>query len=77
MDRFGDHTLFWSIALVHGLTGLFALYRMTRSSPVPLDRQGPSTTAAVHPSGSAIESIQQYTSEETEFDLEENHTKPQ
>jgi MFS family permease len=77
MDRFGDHTLFWSIALVHGLTGLFALYRMTRSSPVPLDRQGPSTTAAVHPSGSAIESIQQYTSEETEFDLEENEAKPE
>lgn len=76
MDRFGDHTLFWSIAFVHGLTGLFALYRMTRSSPVPLDRQGPSTTAAVHPSGSAIESIQQYTSEETEFDLEEKEAKP-
>ncbi len=75
MDRFGNHALFWSIAVVHGLTGLFALYRMTRSSPVPLDRQGPSTAAAVHPSGSAIESIQQYTSEETEFGLEEEQGK--
>ena len=69
MDRFGDHALFWAIAVVHATTGLFALYRMFSSAPVPLDRQGPSTTTAVHPSGSAIESIQQYTSEETEFDL--------
>ena len=70
MDRFGDHALFWAIACVHALTGLFALYRMFRSAPVPLERQGPSTTTAVHPSGSAIESIQQYTSEETEFELD-------
>jgi hypothetical protein len=43
---------------------------MIRSKPVPLDKQGPSTATAVHPSGSAIDSIQQYTREETEFDLE-------
>ncbi|MDH3762032.1 MAG: MFS transporter [Gammaproteobacteria bacterium] len=77
MDSFGNHALFWSIAAVHGMTGLFALYRMTRSSPVPLDRQGPSTATAVHPSGSAIESIQQYASEETEFELDENEAKPE
>jgi len=71
MDSFGTQALFWSIAAVHGLTGLFALYRMTKSEPVPLNKQGPSTPTAVHPSGSAIESIQQYTSEETEFDLED------
>ena len=71
MDRFGTQSLFWSIATVHAVTGLFALYRMLRSAPVPLDKQGPSTPTAVHPSGSAIDSIQQYTSEETEFDLEE------
>jgi MFS family permease len=70
MDRFGDQALFWSIAAVHGLMGLFAIYRMIRSAPIPLDKQGPSTATAVHPSGSAIESIQQYTREETEFDLE-------
>lgn len=70
MDRFGIQALFWSIAWVHGLTGLFAIYRMIRSKPVPLDKQGPSTATAVHPSGSAIDSIQQYTREETEFDLE-------
>jgi len=73
MDRFGDQALFWSIAAVHGLMGLFAIYRMIRSAPVPLDKQGPSTATAVHPSGSAIESIQQYTREETEFDLEEDN----
>ena len=70
MDRYGDHTLFWSLAAVHGMTGLFAIYRMAISRPVPMDKQGPSTPTAVHPSGSAIESIQQYTQEETKYDLE-------
>ncbi len=72
MDRFGTQSLFWSIATVHVLTGLFAIYRMIRSAPVPLNQQGPSTPTAVHPSGSAIESIQQYTHDETEFDLEDD-----
>ena len=71
MDSFGNQALFWSIAAVHALTGLFAMYRMLKSTAVPLDKQGPSTPMAVHPSGSAIESIQQYTREETEFDLED------
>jgi MFS family permease len=71
MDAYGHQALFWSIASIHGLTGLFAIYRMFNSTPVPLDRQGPSTVAAVHPSGSAIDSIQQYTRDETEFDLQE------
>jgi len=64
MDLFGEHSFFWSMAVAHALTGLFALYRMTRSAPVPLDQQGPSTVAAVHPSGSAIESVQQYARDE-------------
>lgn len=72
MDRFGIEALFWSIAWVHGLTGLFAIYRMIRSKPIPLDKQVTSTATAVHPSGSAIDSIQQYTREETEFDLQED-----
>ncbi len=71
MDVFGNHALFWAIAIVHAVTGLFALYRMLSSAPVPMHRQGRSTATAVHPSGSAIESIQQYTREETEFDLDE------
>jgi MFS family permease len=70
MDTYGNQAMFWSIAVVHALTGVFALYRMIRSAPVPLDKQRPGTATAVHPSGSAIESIQQYTHDETEFDLE-------
>lgn len=72
MDTFGNQALFWSIAVVHALTAVFAIYRMLRSAPVPLDKQGPSTATAVHPSGSAIDSIQQYTHDETEFDLEDD-----
>lgn len=64
MDIYGHQSLFWSIAAIHGFTGLFAIYRMFRSAPVPLERQGPSTATAVHPSGSAIESVQHYASEE-------------
>ncbi|MFZ9039609.1 MAG: MFS transporter [Gammaproteobacteria bacterium] len=71
MDFYGNQALFWSIAAVHGLTGLFAMLRMLISAPVPLDKQVPSTATAVHPSGSAIESIQQYTHDETGFDLED------
>ena len=66
MDLYGHQALFWSIAIIHGLTGLFAIYRMLRSAPVPMERQGHATSAAIHPSGSAIESIQQYASEEYE-----------
>ena len=65
MDRLGDQALFWSISGLHAFAGVFAVYRMIRRPPVPLDKQGPSTATAVHPSGSAIESIQQYTQEET------------
>ena len=64
MDKFGHQALFWAFAVAHGVTGLFAIYRMLRSAPVPRARQGPSTATAVHPSGSAIESVQQYASEE-------------
>ena len=72
MDTYGNQAMFWSIAAVHALTGVFAIYRMIRSAPVPLDKQRPGTATAVHPSGSAIESIQQYTHDETEFDLEDD-----
>jgi len=71
MDGFGDHALMISIAAVHGITGLFAIYRMLRSAPVPLEKQGPSTATAVHPSGSAIESVQQWAHDETELDLDD------
>jgi MFS family permease len=72
MDRYGNQALFWSIAAVHALTGLFAIYRMLSSAPVPLERQGPSHATAVHPSGSAIESIQHYSSAETGYHREDD-----
>jgi hypothetical protein len=49
---------------LHASTGLFACYRMAVSRAVPLDKQGPNRTTAVHPSGSAIESIQLYNHDE-------------
>ena len=75
MDVYGYQTLFWSIAGVHGLTGLFAIYRMLCSAPVPMARQGPSTATAVHPSGSAIESVQQYASEEFAAGVEQQRDR--
>ncbi len=72
MDRYGDQAFFWSMGAVHALISVFALYRMTRTQPVPLDKQGPSTPTAMHPSGSTIESIQQYTQDETtDFSVDE------
>jgi len=72
MDYFGNHALFVAIAAVHALTALFAVYRMASSAPVPMDRQGRSHATAVHPSGSAIDSVQQYWSEETGWNAGED-----
>ena len=71
MDLFGHESLFWSIAVIHGLTGLFAIYRMFRRPPIAMEKQGNFTVTAVHPSGSAIESVQQYASEEYESEEQE------
>ncbi|MFV2031990.1 MAG: MFS transporter, partial [Gammaproteobacteria bacterium] len=64
MDSYGAQAFFWSMGVVHALISVYALYRMTRSRAVPLDKQGPNTPTAMHPSGSAIECIQQYTRDE-------------
>ncbi|MEM7565403.1 MAG: MFS transporter [Pseudomonadota bacterium] len=71
MDRIGNEALLISFAVIHALTGGFAMFRMLRSKPVPLDKQGPSTPTAVHPSGSAIESIQQLSWEESSQETSE------
>ncbi len=39
MEHWGVWSLFAHTAAVHALVGLFGVYRMTRRSPVPLDRQ--------------------------------------
>ena len=73
MDYFGDQYLFWSMAAAHMLIGLFGLVRMVARAPIPLDKQGKSTSAAVHPSGAAIEYIQQYASSEADEDDEDDN----
>jgi len=72
MDYFGEEYLFWSMAAAHALTGLFGLIRMLIRPPVPRDKQGSSTATAVHPSGAAIESVQQYASDEAGDDADED-----
>ena len=72
MDRFGNDYFFWSMAGTHGLMGLFALYRMTRSAAVPLKKQGHNTATAAHPTSSVFEGIQQLAHDEaTEFTIDE------
>ena len=68
MDRFGNQAFFWCMGGAHAITGLFALYRMTRRKSKPLPEQGPVTPAAMHASSSAFESIQQHAVEESESD---------
>ncbi|MCP4486809.1 MAG: MFS transporter [Gammaproteobacteria bacterium] len=65
MDYFGEEYLFWAIAVAHALIGIFGLIRMAVRPPVPLDKQGPSTATAIHPSGAAIEYVQQFASEDS------------
>lgn len=69
MDYFGEQYLFWSIAVAHILIGVFGLLRMLVRPPVPLNQQGKSTATAVHPSGAAIESVQQYASGEADEEV--------
>jgi len=57
-----------AMAAVHALIGIFGLVRMALRPPVPLDKQGKTTPTAVHPSGAAIESVQQYASDEASDD---------
>ncbi len=63
MDFFGIYSFFWAMGAAHLITGLFALYRMTRRSAMPLNKQGSNTPAGLHPSSAVIESIQQYAKE--------------
>ena len=65
MDLLGKDSFFWGMGAVHGLIGLFALYRMARRRAIPIGKQGPSTPTAVHPSVSTLENVQQYSIDET------------
>ena len=74
MDLFGNNAFFWFMGGAHGITGLFALYRMTRRASKPLDKQGSVTPTSLHPSSAVIESMQQYAVDESEDDLTDDNT---
>ncbi len=40
MSAMGPGGFFWWLAIIHGAIGVFALYRMTRRAPKPLEEQG-------------------------------------
>lgn len=50
MDQFGDNGFFWSIAAVHALVGLFAIFRMLRRPPPPPEEQSKYEPGTIHPS---------------------------
>ena len=52
MAMVGPQGLFWTLVGAHGAIGVFALYRMVRRAPVPLEEQrhyanAPARTTAV------------------------------
>ncbi len=59
MDIYGNDGFFWAMGGAHLITGLFALYRMTRRPAMPLDQQGGTTPTTIHPSSWVIESTPQ------------------
>ena len=65
MDLVGNDAFFWSMGVAHVVTGLFALYRMTKRAAKPLDKQGSVTPAALRPTSSTIECMQQNAVEES------------
>lgn len=64
MERYGTQTFFWSMGTVHGLIGVFALFRMAMRAPVPLDKQGPVSPSAAPHTGAVMEGIQQLAHDE-------------
>jgi hypothetical protein len=53
------------MGIAHLITGLFAMYRMTRRKLLTVGKKGSVSPAAMHATSSAIEGIQQYAKEET------------
>ena len=50
MSRLGPNGLFYALAGIHELLGLFELYQMFRRQAKPLSEQGPHMPTAVHAS---------------------------
>ena len=59
MDIVGNYSFFWFMGGAHLLTGLFAMFRMTKRGRVPASQRAKVTPAAMHASSSVIESMQQ------------------
>ena len=59
----------------HLVIGLFAMYRMTKRVANPKEKQGAVTPAALHPSTSAIESMQQHAFDTAVSDPEDHERK--
>ncbi len=72
MGEFGPSTFFVFLGFLNAIIGLFAVYRMTRRTAVPLDEQGPALTisttgtavAATISAELAIEQMEEATEEE-------------
>ena len=64
MDFYGNNAFFWGMGGAYGFIGLFALHRMTKRPPKPLEKQGLVTPTALHSSSAVIECMQQHALDE-------------
>lgn len=68
MDYSGNHGFFWSMGAAHLLTGLFALYRMTRTAATPLAQQSNYAPVSIRATSTATENVQRYVSQDSSAD---------
>ena len=66
MDKFGNNAFFWCMGGAHLATTLFAIYRMTKRSATPLEKQGSVTPTGMHAASPVFESIQQHARDESD-----------
>ena len=69
MKHYGNGGFFWFLAGVHGLLGVFAIYRMIRRPAKPLEEQGPYIPTPARASQIAVaEELIESTSRQTQTD---------
>ena len=69
MEHYGNGGFFWFLAGVHGLLGVFAIYRMIRRPAKPLEEQGPYIPTPARASQIAVaEELIESTSRQTQTD---------
>lgn len=59
LSIFGNDGFFWTLAIGHGVLGLFGLYRMTRREPVPIEKQRHYLNVPARPTVIASDAISQ------------------